>query len=59
MKFRIPLPKKDYVFLQIVEGKKGLETVVGEDIVQLHPAYKAQVIAFLQGVVKQLEKKDG
>lgn len=49
--------KKLETLLLVKEAKLGIETYMHPQIENLNPAHKDQLIAFLKGATKQLEKK--
>ncbi len=40
----------------VKEGKIGIETYYNEDLIRLPGPYKKQLVEFLEGIVKELEK---
>ncbi len=60
MELKIPKFGQDQItFLLVREGRDGIETVIDSRIEELHVAYRGQVKAFLEGVIKSLDKKKG
>jgi len=43
-------------YINVKEGKQGIETYINPNIKGFNSAYKSQLISFLQGVIKELNK---
>ncbi len=56
-KFKFKMTEKPAVFLLVKESEYGIQTYINPDIHKFDNAYKKQLKSFLEGVVKQLEKK--
>lgn len=48
-------PKKNY-YIYVSVGQHGLETNVSDEIKSLNTAHKKLLVAFLEGIIEQLNK---
>jgi hypothetical protein len=54
---KVPEWPREAFYIQVREGKRGLETYASERLSMMRTPYKRQIVAFLQETISHLERE--